>query len=55
MGAGAKTNLLFSIKGRPPEQVWYCDLSDVKTTMKKPLVLAHFDDLARLLPQRENG
>lgn len=51
-GAGVKTNLLYFVKGRPTEQVWYYDLSDVKVGKKSPLTLAHFEECFRLLPER---
>ena len=49
-GAGVKTSLLFFDKGRPTDRVWYYDLSGVKVTKTKPLMLAHFDDFFALLP-----
>lgn len=54
-GAGVKTNLLFFTKGRPTERTWYCDLSDVKVTKKKPLTLASFDDFFARLPGRDGS
>ena len=51
-GAGVKTNLLFFTKGTPTKSVWYYDLSDVKVTKRKPLLLSHFDDFFQLLPDR---
>ena len=36
-GAGVKTNLLFFNKGKPTQNIWYYDLSDVKVTKRKPL------------------
>ena len=50
-----KTNLLFFTKGRRTERVWYYDLSDVKVTKKKPLLLSAFDDFLRLLPDRADS
>lgn len=41
-GAGVKTNLLFSTKGKKTERIWYYDLSHVKAGKKSPLTLAHF-------------
>lgn len=49
-GAGVKTNLLFFTKGKPTEKIWYFDLSDVKVTKKKPLMLAQFEEFFKLLP-----
>ena len=49
-GAGVKTNLLFFTKGRPTEQVWYYDLSDVKVNKGNPMTLGHFDEFFELLP-----
>lgn len=54
-GAGVKTNLLFFTKGKPTENIWYYDLSDVKVTKRQPLTLAHFDDFFRLLPKRKDS
>jgi len=54
-GAGVKTNLLFFTKGRPTEQVWYYDLSDVKVGKKTPLTLDRFADFFALLPGRADG
>lgn len=51
-GAGVKTNLLFFTKGRPTEQIWYYDLSDVKVGKKTPLMLDRFADFFRQLPNR---
>ena len=51
-GAGVKTNLLFFTKGSSTEKVWYYDLSDVKVTKKKPLLLSRFDEFFQLLPER---
>jgi type I restriction enzyme M protein len=54
-GAGVKTNLLFFTKGRPTEQVWYYDLSDVKVTKKQPLAADRFTDFFALLPVRADS
>ncbi len=54
-GAGVKTNLLFFTKGRPTEKTWYYDLSDVKVTKKKPLVISQFDEFFQLLPDRADS
>lgn len=51
-GAGVKTNLLFFTKGRPTENIWYYDLSDIKIGKKKPFTLDKFDDFFKLLPKR---
>ncbi|MHA2641796.1 MAG: HsdM family class I SAM-dependent methyltransferase [bacterium JZ-2024 1] len=54
-GAGVKTNLLFFTKGRPTERIWYYDLSDIKVGKKSPLMLAHFEEFFRLLPDRADS
>ncbi len=54
-GAGVKTNLMFFTKGKPTEQVWYYDLSDVKVTKRRPLTLDRFDEFFELLPARADG
>ena len=54
-GAGVKTNLLFFTKGKSAEKVWYYDLSDVKVTKRKPLLLSHFDEFFQLLPDRADS
>lgn len=54
-GAGVKTNLLFFVRGRPTERIWYYDLSDLKIAKRKPLTRAHFDDFLRLLPERADS
>lgn len=54
-GAGVKTNLLFFTKGKPTEEVWYYDLSDVKVGKKTPLTASHFEDFFRLLPSRADS
>ncbi len=54
-GAGVKTNLLFFTKGGPTERTWYFDLSDVKVTKKRPLTLAHFDELFALMASRADS
>lgn len=51
-GAGVKTNLLFFIKGKLTEKIWYYDLSDIKVGKKTPLSMDRFDDFFRLLPTR---
>lgn len=51
-GAGVKTNLLFFTKGQPTRRIWYYDLTDVKVRKKTPLMLAHFDEFFRLLPEQ---
>jgi len=51
-GAGVKTNLLFFVKGRPTEKIWYYDLSDIKVGKKRPFTLEKFDDFFRLLPTK---
>lgn len=52
-GAASKTNLLFFTKGRPTEEIWYYDLSDINVTKKQPLTLQHFEEFFKLLPERE--
>jgi type I restriction enzyme M protein len=54
-GAGVKTNLLFFTKGRPTEEIWYYDLSDIKVGKKTPFTLKHFEDFFRLLPERADS
>lgn len=54
-GAGVKTNLLFFTKGRPTEKIWYYDLTDIKVGKKTPLLLKHFEDFFRRLPNREDS
>lgn len=54
-GAGVKTNLLFFTKGKPTEQIWYYDLSDIKVGKKTPMTLAQFDDFFARLPNREDS
>ncbi len=54
-GAGVKTNLLFFTKGRPTKKIWYYDLSEIKTTKRQPITLAHFGKFFRLLPKRANS
>lgn len=51
-GANSKTNLLFFTKGKPTEEIWYYDLSDINVTKKQPLTLQHFGDFFKLLPER---
>jgi type I restriction enzyme M protein len=46
------TYLLFFIKGKRTERVWYYDLSDIKVGKKTPLTLDRFDDFFGLLPER---
>lgn len=54
-GAGVKTNLLFFTRGGPTKQVWYYDLSDIKTGKKTPFTVGHFEDFFRLLPKRADS
>jgi type I restriction enzyme M protein len=54
-GAGVKTNLLFFTMGQPTRKIWYFDLSDIKVRKKTPLLLKHFDDFLRLLPDRADS
>lgn len=54
-GAGVKTNLLFFTRGKPTEQIWYYDLSDLKMGKKSPLMLAHFEEFFKLLPARADS
>jgi type I restriction enzyme M protein len=54
-GAGVKTNLLFFTRGKPTENIWYFDLSDIKVGKKSPLTLAHFEEFLRLLPERTDS
>ena len=54
-GTGSKTNLMFFNKGAPTERTWYYDLSDVKVTKTRPLLLSHFDEFFELLPKRSES
>ncbi|MDD5140621.1 MAG: N-6 DNA methylase [Verrucomicrobiales bacterium] len=54
-GAGVKTNLVFFIKGKPTEKIWYYDLSDIKTGKKTPFTLRHFEEFFQLLPKRADS
>jgi len=54
-GAGVKTNLLFFIRGRQTERIWYYDLSDIKVGKKTPLTQAHFEEFFNLLPGRADS
>ena len=54
-GAGVNTNLLFFNKGGPTERIWYYDLTGVKVTKTKPLLLSHFDEFFELLPTRADS
>ncbi len=54
-GAGVKTNLVFFIKGKQTEKIWYYDLSDIKTGKKTPFTLRHFEEFFQLLPKRGDG
>lgn len=54
-GAGVKTNLLFFIKGKPTEKIWYYDLSDIKVGKKTPFTLDKFADFFRLLSTRADS
>ncbi|MDZ7262474.1 MAG: type I restriction-modification system subunit M [candidate division KSB1 bacterium] len=51
-GAASKTNLLFFTRGKPTEEIWYYDLSDLNVTKKQPLTIQHFDEFFKLLPER---
>lgn len=54
-GAGVKANLLFFTKGKPTEQIWYYDLSDIKVGKKNPLTLEKFEEYFKLLPDRADS
>ena len=54
-GAGVKTNLLFFTKGKPTKKIWYYDLTDFKVLKKTPLMLKHFEDFFRLLPDKADS
>jgi len=54
-GAASKTNLLFFTKGKPTEEIWYYDLSDIHVTKKQPLTLEHFKEFFQLLPERSSS
>lgn len=51
-GTSVKTNLMFFNKGASTEQIWYYDLTDVKVTKTRPLLLSHFEEFFELLPER---
>ncbi|MGK7919157.1 MAG: N-6 DNA methylase [Trichodesmium sp.] len=44
--------MLFFTKGKPTENIWYYDLSDIKVTKKNPLTLDKFENFFALLPNR---
>jgi type I restriction enzyme M protein len=52
-GAGVKTNLIFFTKGQTTEKIWYYDLSDIKVTKKKPLMLEHFEHFFGVFSERK--
>ncbi|MCG5060919.1 MAG: N-6 DNA methylase [Limnoraphis sp. WC205] len=54
-GTSLKTNLLFFTKGKPTEEIWYYDLSDLKVSKKQPLTLDRFDDFFYLLSKRSKS
>lgn len=54
-GAGVKTNLVFFIKGKQTEKIWYYDLSDVKIGKKTPITLRNFEEFFQLLPKRSDS
>ena len=54
-GAGVKTNLIFFTKGQPTRKIWYYDMADIKVRKKTPLMLKHFDDFFRVLPDRADS
>lgn len=54
-GAGVKTNLLFFTKGRPTEQTWYYDLSDLKVGKNTPFTLDKLQDFFRFFPTRTDS
>ena len=54
-GASVKTNFLFFNKGKPTEDIWYYDLSDVKVNKGNSLTLAHFEEFFQLLPARADS
>lgn len=54
-GGNPKTDLLFFTKGQPTRKIWYYDLTDIKIRKKTPLMLKHFEDFLRLLPERTDS
>ncbi len=54
-GAGVKTNLIFFTKGKPTRKIWYYDLTEIKVRKKTPLMLKHFEEFIRLLPDRADS
>ncbi len=54
-GTSLKTNLLFFTKGKPTENIWYYDLSDIKISKKTPLTLEKFGEFFCLLPKQERS
>ena len=50
--SNTKDDILFFTKGKQTERIWYYDLSDVKIGKKSPMMLAHFEEFFRLLPER---
>ncbi len=54
-GAGVKTNVLFFTKGKPTENIWYYDLSDLKLGKKTPMTAKHFADFLNLLPEKPDS
>jgi type I restriction enzyme M protein len=54
-GAGVKTDLLFFLRGKPTERIWYYDLSDRKVGKKTPLTLDDFSDFFQRLKDRSDS
>lgn len=52
VGTSLKTNLLFFTKGKPTENIWYYDLSDIKISKKSPLTLDKFEEFFNLLAKQ---
>jgi type I restriction enzyme M protein len=55
-GAGVKTNVFFFTKlkpgAKPPETIWYYDLSDVKVGKRTPLTMDRFEEFLTLKDTR---
>ncbi|NJK45864.1 MAG: N-6 DNA methylase [Pleurocapsa sp. SU_196_0] len=55
-GAGVKTNVFFFTKlkpgTKPPETIWYYDLSDVKVGKRTPLTMDRFEEFLTLKDTR---
>lgn len=54
-GTSLKTNILFFTKGKPTENIWYYDLSNLKVGKKNPFILEHLSDFFRLLQSKSHS